>query len=344
MQNKSKLKLKFKKGIVVKHKEIYYSMRYFFLLSAILLAVACDSKSKIEQEIEQIPIDLEISRFDKEFAAVNVDGLDELKKKYPLFFPEKYHDSVWINKIENDTLQWKINDEVINAFPSEEKLEDGLHSLFQHIKYYFPTFTTPLIYTATSDVDYNNKVIITDSLLIIALDNYLGSNHYFYEGIPRYISKNLKASQLEGDVASVYARQLISRPRNRTLLSQMIFFGKELYLKGLWLPNFSDAERIGFTEEEYKWAEDNEEDMWRYFIENELLFSTDAKLSARFINPAPFSKFYQEIDNESPGMTGRYIGWQIVRSYMKNNKINPAQLIVLDAEEIYRKSKYKPRR
>ena len=75
-----------------------------------------------------------------------------------------------------------------------------------------------------------------------------------------------------------------------------------------------------------------------------MLYSTDSKLANRFINPAPFSKFYLEIDNESPGRVGAWIGWQIVRSYMKNNEVSLKQLLVMDATEIFNNSKYKPKK
>ncbi len=84
--------------------------------------------------------------------------------------------------------------------------------------------------------------------------------------------------------------------------------------------------------------------MWRYFIEKELLYSTDPKLGARFITPAPFSKFYLEIDNESPGMLGRYLGWKIVRAYMEKNDTDVQRLMITDAEEIFTNSKYKPKK
>ena len=84
--------------------------------------------------------------------------------------------------------------------------------------------------------------------------------------------------------------------------------------------------------------------MWRYFIEREMLYSTEQKLSSRFINPAPFSKFYLEIDNDSPGRVGAWIGWQIVRSYAKNNDIPIADLLKLDPKELFEKSKYKPKK
>ncbi len=288
-------------------------------------------------------MDVEIIRFDKEFANANPADLPKLKAEYPAFFPKQYSDSIWVEKL-IDTLQDQLESEVVKKFPNDEKLDAVLVPLFQHIKYYFPKFRTPVVVTTTSDVDYRNKVILADSMLVIGLDNYLGNEHRFYEGIDKYISKEMKPSQIGPDVADTYARQYIKPPSKATFLGQIIYYGKELYLKDLWLPNISDAEKIGYTEEEFQWAEENEEYMWRYFVEKELLYSTEPKLGARFISPAPFSKFYLDIDNESPGMLGRYLGWKIVRAYMENNDTDVQQLMITDADELFTNSKYKPKK
>jgi hypothetical protein len=85
--------------------------------------------------------------------------------------------------------------------------------------------------------------------------------------------------------------------------------------------------RMGYKPEQITWCQENESYMWRYFIEKKLLYDTDQKLIPRFINPAPFSKFYLEIDNESPGRVGAWIGWQMVRSFMENNEVSLAAII-----------------
>ena len=79
-------------------------------------------------------------------------------------------------------------------------------------------------------------------------------------------------------------------------------------------------------------------------MEEQLLYSTDIRLPSRFINSAPFSKFYLEIDNETPGRVGTWVGWQIVRSFMKNNDVNLQQLLQMDPIEIFQNSKYKPKK
>ena len=318
-------------------------MKYCILFLFGVLFFSCNNESKVEKEIEKIPIDFELIRFDMEFAQATPADLPRLKVEFPEFFPQQYNDSIWVEKL-TDTLQHQLENEVAKTFPKDEALNQLLLPLFQHIKYYFPKFQTPVVITATSDVDYRNKVILAEKMLVIGLDNYLGAEHHFYEGIDKYISKEMKPSQIGPDVAEAYARVYIKPPNKASFLGQIVYYGKELYLKDIWLPNISDAEKIGYTEEEFQWAEENEEYMWRYFVEKELLYNTDPKLCARFVSPAPFSKFYLEIDNESPGMLGRYLGWKIVRAYMKNNEADVQQLMVTEADEIFTNSKYKPKK
>src|SRR5690554_5715849 len=199
-----------------------------FLFGSLLLSwsaiclFSCQSRSELEREIEQIPIDVEIVRFDKEFAAATPDDLQELKNEYPLFFPAQYPDSIWVEKL-TDTLQFQLEQEVFKVFPNEGGLEDVLVPLFQHIKYYFPRFETPKVVTTTSDVDYRNPVILADSLLVIALDTYLGSEHPFYDGIERYIVKEMKPSQIGPDVAGAYALNYVKPPNSATFLGQIIY-------------------------------------------------------------------------------------------------------------------------
>lgn len=318
-------------------------MKYVLALAFPLLLIACNSKSKLEKEIETIPMDVEIVRFDRIFANTEPEDLYALKKKYPLFFPEQYHDTVWLNRMK-DTLQGQLNEAVQKTFPDSYPLEEGLTSLFQHITYYFPEFKVPKVYTTTSDVDYRTKVIANDSLLILELDTFLGREHPFYEGLPLYISQNLDPSRLIPDLAFLYARKFAAPPSDRSLLGQMIYYGKLLYLSELWLPEETEGQIIGYTEEDWSWAQANEEEIWKYFVEKEYLYDTNPKLQQRFIDPAPFSKFNLEIDNESPGMIGRWLGWQIVNSYMEHNDVSLYQMLNTPTETLFSNSKYKPRR
>lgn len=316
--------------------------KVILLLFLLAVLISCKNENQLEKEIEKIPMETKIERFDELFSHVNDKNLSKLKQDYPFMFSKKYSDSFWIAKSQ-DTLQIKLFEEVSKAFPNIDEQQNEINSLFQHIKFYFPEFNPPRIITTTSLVDYRNKIILTDTIALISIDTYLGSDHEFYQGIQKFIRKDFNKSNIVVDLATEYAKKYIFQGQNKTLLDEMIYFGKQLYFKDLVIPFKTDAERIGYTNEELDWAHVNESYIWRYFVERELLFSTDSKLPGRFINPAPFTKFYlEEIDSQSPGRLGQYMGWQIVRAYMKNNDVLLKDLLITSPEDIFNKSKFKP--
>ena len=313
-----------------------------FIVVTCLFFLSCDKKNKTENAVTAIPLELKVERFDKIFFETPPKDLEKVKTAFPFFFPAGNDDSVWLDKMQ-DPIWREVHTEVQKKYADFEPVKADLELLFKHIKYYFPETKTPKVITIISEMDYTNKAIYADSLVIISLELYLGKNHKFYQ-FPNYIKQNFGQKQIMPDIVSSFSSRKIPSVMDKDLLSQMIYRGKQLYLKDVLLPDYSDAEKMGYTPEQIKWCEENESYMWRYFIEGELLYSADQKLVTRFINPAPFSKFYLEIDNESPGQVGAWIGWQMVRSYMENNKVPVADLLKTDAKEIFSKSKYKPKK
>lgn len=310
---------------------------------SILLLASCREGDKTAEAVAKVPLELEILRFDREFAQSGPGELGALKEKYPYLFPGQYPDSVWVAKMA-DSLQLELSTEVERTFGDFREEARGLESLFRHIKYYFPGHRPPTVVTLVSDVRYRERVLLTDSLLLIGLDNYLGEDHRFYGGLQRYIAESLDRRYLLSDVGSAFSKTVVHYPRERSFLSKMVHYGKELYLKDLLLPDLEDGQKIGYSQQDLQWARENEEQIWRYFVERDLLYDTDSDLERRFLDPAPFSKFGLELDSESPGRLGRYMGWQIVRSYVDGHAPGLQQLLEFPADEIFKKSNYKPRK
>ena len=314
---------------------------YLFLFISIV-CFSCKQERQFEKEISKIEMAVTIERFDLAFAHAKPNELPKLKEAFPFMFSKKYADSFWIAKMK-DTFQLELNKEVEKVYPKLNSVEADIESLFQHLKYYFPEFKKPRLVSATSFVDYRNKIIVTDTIVLIAIDTYLGSEHHFYAGIQKYLRANFTSNQIAVDLASEYAKGYIFPQQNKTLLDEMIFFGKQLYFKDRMIPFKTDAEKIGYTQEQLDWSKANEAQIWSFLVEKEFLYSTDNKLLSRFINPAPFSKFQlNEIDKESPGRIGQYIGWQIVKAFMEKNDVSLKKMLSSNAEEIFNKSKFKP--
>lgn len=326
------------------YRELLYNRNTIFIILVIsVIFMGCTDNDKVADEIDKIEVDLKIARFDREFAKAEPLDIPVLKKAYPYLFPSQYTDSVWVAKLQ-DSLQIELLSEVGTIFTDFSEEKDDLTLLFKHIKYYFPDFKLPKVVTVTSDVSYNSRIIMTDSLLLIGLDNYLGADHKFYESFPNYIAAGLNKQYLVSDVANVFAKQVVPKPKDRNFLAQIVYYGKELVVKDKLVPFISDAQKINYSEEQLEWTRANEEQIWRNFIESEYLYSTDNKLAQRFLDPAPFSKFGLELDNASPGRVGRFVGWQIVRAFMESNGVTLKQMLPLSAEEIFKKSNYKPKK
>ena len=315
--------------------------RYVFLLITVVLLVSCKKESKLEIDVSDIEVNTIIKRFDQEFYTSPVSKLPQLKANYPYLFPSQNNDSIWVNKMQDNDEQ-ELFAETEKLYSNFDDEEERLTNLFKHIMYYYPNFQPPTVITLLSNVDYNSSVVYADSLLFISLDVYLGKESEIYLDFPNYVKNNFTKEHLVVDVATAFSQVQIPISSDRSFISRLIQEGKKMYLLDAYLPNLSDAEKIGYTQEQIDWTDFNDEDIWKYFVQNQLLFSSDQELSKRFIDEAPFSKFYQANDNDSPGRVGVWIGWQIVRAYMNNNNTSLKELLKTPNELIFKKSKYKP--
>ena len=318
-------------------------MRFFITVFVVLFILSSCNKEKNEIDVSNINIDLEVERYEVDFYKANNNTLKNVKKKYPYLFPEEFSDSLALIKIQDKEEQELFN-ETQKIYKDFSKTKKELEALFKHVKFYNPKFKYPKIITIISNIEYDSKVIYADSLLLISLDVYLGKNHKFYADFPKYIKENNTKEHIVVDVANEIIKMQTPISFNRSFINKIIFEGKKLYLLDKYLPNVPNNIKIGYSSEKLDWAQANEEQIWKYFIEKNLLYSTDTKLNKRFIENAPFSKFYLEQDNLSPGRIGVWVGWQIVQSYMKHNDVSLQELLQKNEQELFNESKYKPKK
>ncbi len=315
--------------------------KYLLILGFILMG--CSKQEKNTPDLSSVSVRTEVHRFDQAFYNTPAKGLSTLKLKYPYLFPEQYADSIWVNKMnDKDELElFAETEKLYNDFNAQEK---EISSLFKLIKYYYPGFKEPKVITVLTNVDQDNKVILADSLLFISLDLYLGKDHPFYADFPNYIKRKNTKEHLIVDVADAFTKEMVPPSGDRSFAARMIQAGKRLFLLEHFLEGKPETEIFGYEKEQILWAEENQAEIWKFFIENDLLFSNDQALSERFIDEAPFSKFYLANDQESPGGIGGWVGLQIVKNFMEIENVGLLEMLQTPNEEIFKKSKYKPRK
>jgi hypothetical protein len=312
---------------------------YLFLLSFIILSSSCHQKKKTN--VPTLKTTPEFVDFHRQFYHSNTEGFSKLKKKYPYLFPHETPDSIWhqkrINREDLNLLE-KV-DSVFGNFTQERK---KLTKLFANIHHNFPHFHPPKTFTLITNLDYEHPVTYADSLLFLSLDMYLGSDSEVYQSFPQYLSKNYEKSKLTIDVATQIIDRFVTQKKGSTFLEKIIHHGKRLFVLKTLLTDYSEQELMGHEKNKYHWMIENEARIWAYFIENKLLYSTDFTLDRRFNQIAPFSKFYLDIDPQTPDRIGIWLGLQIVKSYQRQTDNNLADILNTPPLKLFQESKYKP--
>ena len=214
-----------------------------FILS--LLFVQCKKEDAKEQALDiKKSVNLSIERFDVKYAQATPATLPKLKAEYPFLFPSQFPDTLWTNKLK-DKYFIELNKEVKKQFPNTTQLEDDIEMLISRIKYYFPEEKTPRVITLINEVLLDKKALYTNDFIFISLDCYLGNKHPFYDVFAAYQKQNLVKEQILPDLVTNFGYRKVIPSQDKTLLGEMIYFGKIQYLKDVVLPTISDAVKIG---------------------------------------------------------------------------------------------------
>jgi len=304
-------------------------------------------KTNIDEK-EQIP-EIKINRYEIDLFNIDINNIEnelqKIKPKYKnIFLPDtidkqtcfqlkQYLSDKNIQKLYKDAMSINKN------LDEQEKLFS--QSLYRYKKI-FPEKRVPKIYSMLSGVNPNSQVVIGgDSIIIFAVDMFLGRDFYTKGfGIPLYMTQNYTPQSIVPSSLYYFLLAQYPGPESNTFIDKIIHQGKILYLLDLLLPDIDDTLKIGYTKRQLKWCEANEKNMWTYIIDQKVLFSTDQMEYNKFILPAPFTYYFGK---NSPGRTGVWIGWQIVRRYMLNNpNTSITQLMIKPAKEILNNSSYKP--
>ena len=325
-------------------------MKFFkyLLFSVVFLMgmISCkkDSKELWKVEVKNPVEKVEIIDISKELYDGNV-SLESFTQKYP-FFQGTVSDADFAER-RKDPEEIKVYKEAIAKIDGA-KLNKELADLFSRIKMYFPEFKEPTVFLYSSALQGIMEPIFYQSkenMVFIDITAFMGENNPNYKGLQQYFQKSMNPKNILPKVSEILAQSFVDpNLKEQKFIDQIIYYGKLMTLQDAFLPNEPEALKMNYTPEQYEWAKANEANVWNFFVENNLVFSDDQRLAERFINPAPFSKFYTEIDNESSPQVGIFTGWQICRKfYEEKPKTKLAAFIKMNAQEIFNQSNYKPK-
>ncbi|NBC83872.1 MAG: hypothetical protein GVY19_10905 [Bacteroidetes bacterium] len=331
--------------------------RLLTLLVIALLLIKCGDRTP---DVENITVNTTINRFDKDIFNVTLDKLneeiDQLIQQYPDFLPLYSHRIVSLGAPENpafpDFLQQFLTDyfvyqtykKVQEKFPNLNWLEKDLNNAFQYFRYYFPQKPVPRFYTFIGG--FNQSIVTADSLIGIGLDKYLGAYEEFYlrmdPPFPEYQRRRMRPENINPDCVQAWlVTEFPYVDSTNNLINNIIYEGQIVYGMEKLMPAIHDTLLFNFTAEQLKFCVNNEKTMWTYLIENKLLFNNDKFMIRKFVGEGPFTKDFSQ---ESPGKAVVWLGREIIKSYMSNNKELTLQDLMQESnyQKILNNSGYNP--
>ena len=337
-----------------------YKLKIYLLLT-VLCYVSCDNPTqhKVPEEIIEQAFKIKVNRFDQDLFANQKDSMQlsttNLALKYPDFFYLFTKNILNIGDSTNPQmpvlLKGFLKDQYINEMYTEVQKQysdvnaynSDFTNAFKGYHYFFPQAKIPAITYFVSG--YNFATVTTQNTLAIGLEMYLGSNYQPYSllKIPVYKQKLMRKEYLVVDAMQAWITTEFEKEEDyNTLLNQMLYKGKVLYMLQKILPETADSVIFGYSEEQLKWCLSNESKIWSHFIEKKLLFAALRGDSFKYINEGPFTAGFPR---ESPGKIGVWLGYQIIKKYIEQQpKITLKQLFEnRNAQQILMQSKYKPK-
>lgn len=323
-----------------------------------LLAVGCKQARKAP-DVDHIQVNLQVVRFEQEVfnsqAASTEQTIQLLQQKHGAFVndylfnllalpPAK--DSV-IKGLQLFTTAYKPMFDTVQKQFSElplTKLKQGL----RYVKYYFPRYAVPTtLYTFIGPVE-GYSTVLTTSGLAVGLQLYLGeqssfyANDFFKEIYPAYQSRRFSIDYLAVNCIQNVLEDI--HPLNTTgkpLYEQMIEQGKKMYALQMCLPTTPDSIISGYTQRQWEGCEEHEGSIWAFFVQNDLLYKSDAFLLRDYVNDGPKT---EALGEGAPGNIGKYVGFKIVQRWMeKTNNTSLEKLLNTPAKQIFDEAKYKPK-
>ena len=314
------------------------------------------------------PLNVDVSSLDPELTFKRLDqdlfnlnpasgqtNTEALYQEYGDFLTDYCDGVLRIGNPESESFQYSVaqfitdesmktlHEDVQFEYENIEPLKTQFNDAFAHYMYHFPDSTIPEIVFNISALNY--AIVATPTTLGIGLDMFLGANYPVYPmvGLPKYMYQNMKPDQVVPQAMKGWLQSMYETNAERnTLLEYMVFEGKLLYAMDALLRQTTDSVKIGFTPNAIAWCNEYEPRVWAHLVDQELLYTTEYMSINKWINQAPF---VAGIPKDSPGRLGQWVGWQIVRNYMKNNpEVTMLQLMDnQNAQDILAKSKYKPK-
>ena len=211
---------------------------------------------------------------------------------------------------------------VMQVFSPEKRqaFTDDFTEVIQRWNHFFPSQPVPeIIYYCSA---WNRSIATTDSIIGSALDCYLGPNHEITQKLspdifPSYVKENMDERYIIADAVKGFsAWQARNMYQPKDLLSELIFYGKIMYIAEALAPDLADSTLMSWSTQQWEWATAGEGQVWKTLANEKTMYHSKPFEINKWFADGPFTSA-AGVPQQSAPQLGVWMGWNIIRSYMK---------------------------
>ena len=334
-------------------KTIAKALALFGLFFAMASCQEGGAAYKAKLNIKPEPCDLEFVRYEE--VLFNLDTanfqseLMKIQDDYRVFLSGDLNNLEavqYLKEFATDPFSIFLYQKVKATFPDLKKIEPMVESVFAHFHYYYPDIELPKkVFTCVTGVHPDEPPVqIIDNQLVVSLDWYLDDEETYDQiGMPRYMSLRRNVATLAKEVAEqLYMNSLYEWRKQGQVVDEMVFCGRRNFFVEAMCPNMPDSVLLGYSTGQWRWAVENEGQVWADIVGNRRLYDAGLDSYMMFFGDGPFTQAYS---NDAPSRLGEFFGLNIIRSYYSNTESSFQDLMQRkDLQNIFQDSGYKPRK
>jgi hypothetical protein len=327
------------------------SIKSFFLAGFIALLISSCANDPLDVDASDVKVNIGFVNMDsiwseskgRDFLKADADFRTRIPEMYEYELGYclrigKISDTALINSLTqfvNDPFMSRVEKAINREFKNLSKVKEEMIDGFRHVKYHLPKAKIPTNIVFMNSI-FTTSAFSTQEEIGIGLERYLGKNSSVIKDLPNdmffdWIKEGLDRRYLVRDAFCSWIMTHYIAETDGNLAEHIIRWGKILYLTEAALPNAPESIIPRYSEQDYKWALENEYALWKYLVDQKMLFKIDELNKTNLLNEGPFTP---GLPQKGPDRLGQFLGWRMVRKYMEVKDITVEELMNVPYTEI----------
>ncbi len=327
------------------------SIKSFFLAGFIALLISSCANDPLDVDASDVKVNIGFVNMDSIWSESKGQDFLKADADFRARIPEMYEyelgyclrigrisDTALINSLtqfKNDPFMSRVEKAIQREFKDLSVVKKEMIDGFRHVKYHLPKAKMPTNIVFMNSV-FTSSAFSSQKEIGIGLERYLGENSPVIKDLPNdmffaWIKEGMDRRYLVRDAFSSWIMTHYIAETDGNLAEHIIRWGKILYLTEAAIPDAPESIIPRYSEQDYTWALENEYALWKYLVDQKMLFKIDELNKTNLLNEGPFTPGLPE---KGPDRLGQFLGWRMVRKYMEVKDITVEELMNVPYTEI----------